>query len=176
MPAFSAAVRVTSGAGSGFAEPASPQPSRPTQANATSSAADLLNRWIIPLEHQSDYLTLHNGQKIRFPFRLMLIVATNLDVSEVVDPAFLRRIPYKMEIGGPKPEEYRKIFKLVARNFEMEPPDEINYAAGLEFVVESRLTIVGDVLGRSLRDAGRIRHHGSRDDGLPSGWLTLPRD
>jgi hypothetical protein len=35
-------------------------------------------------------------------------------------------------------------------------PDEINYAAGLEFVVESRLTIVGDVLGRSLRDAGRL--------------------
>ena len=35
-------------------------------------------------------------------------------------------------------------------------PDEINYAAGLEFVVESRLTIVGDILGRSLRDAGRL--------------------
>ena len=35
-------------------------------------------------------------------------------------------------------------------------PDEINYAAGVEFVVEPRLTIVGDVLGRSLRDAGRL--------------------
>jgi hypothetical protein len=35
-------------------------------------------------------------------------------------------------------------------------PDEFNYAAGLEFVVESRLTIVGDVLGRTLRDAGRL--------------------
>ncbi len=35
-------------------------------------------------------------------------------------------------------------------------PDELNYAAGLEFVVESRLTIVGDVLGRTLRDAGRL--------------------
>jgi hypothetical protein len=35
-------------------------------------------------------------------------------------------------------------------------PDEINYAAGVELVVESRLTIVGDVLGRSLRDAGRL--------------------
>ena len=39
---------------------------------------------------------------------------------------------------------------------EVPLPDEINYAAGLEFVVESRLTIVGDVLGRSLRDAGRL--------------------
>jgi hypothetical protein len=35
-------------------------------------------------------------------------------------------------------------------------PDELNYAAGLEYVVESRLTIVGDILGRSLRDAGRL--------------------
>ena len=35
-------------------------------------------------------------------------------------------------------------------------PDEFNYAAGVEFVVESRLTVVGDILGRSLRDAGRL--------------------
>jgi len=35
-------------------------------------------------------------------------------------------------------------------------PDEINYAAGAEFVVESRLTVVGDVLGRVLRHAGRL--------------------
>jgi hypothetical protein len=35
-------------------------------------------------------------------------------------------------------------------------PDELTYAAGLEFVVESRLTVVADVLGRSLRDAGRL--------------------
>jgi hypothetical protein len=35
-------------------------------------------------------------------------------------------------------------------------PDEINYAAGAEFVVESRLTVVGDVIGRVLRRAGRL--------------------
>ncbi len=35
-------------------------------------------------------------------------------------------------------------------------PDEINYAVGVELVAESRLTIVGDILGRSLRDAGRL--------------------
>jgi hypothetical protein len=35
-------------------------------------------------------------------------------------------------------------------------PDEFNYALGVEFVVEPRLTIVGDVLGRSLRNAGRL--------------------
>jgi hypothetical protein len=35
-------------------------------------------------------------------------------------------------------------------------PDEVNYALGLEFVVEPRLTVVADVLGRSLRNAGRL--------------------
>ena len=36
------------------------------------------------------------------------------------------------------------------------PSDELNYAAGLEFVASPRLTLVGDVVGRTLRDAGRL--------------------
>ena len=47
---------------------------------------DLLNRWIVPLETQYDYLTLHSGQKLQIPFRQMLIVSTNLTVSWVPDP------------------------------------------------------------------------------------------
>jgi hypothetical protein len=35
-------------------------------------------------------------------------------------------------------------------------PDEFNYAAGVEFVAHSRLTIIGDVLGRTLRNSGRL--------------------
>jgi hypothetical protein len=35
-------------------------------------------------------------------------------------------------------------------------PDEINYAAGLEFVAHPRITIIGDIVGRNLRDAGRL--------------------
>jgi hypothetical protein len=35
-------------------------------------------------------------------------------------------------------------------------PDEFNYAAGVEFVVEPRVTIIGDVVGRTLRNAGRL--------------------
>lgn len=34
--------------------------------------------------------------------------------------------------------------------------DEFNYTAGVEFVAHPRLTIVGDLLGRTLRDAGRL--------------------
>ncbi|HEY7501406.1 MAG TPA: hypothetical protein VH740_22990 [Vicinamibacterales bacterium] len=35
-------------------------------------------------------------------------------------------------------------------------PDELNYAAGIEFVLEPRITVIGDVVGRNLRDAGRL--------------------
>jgi hypothetical protein len=35
-------------------------------------------------------------------------------------------------------------------------PDEFNYAAGLEFVVEPRVTVIGDIVGRTLRNAGRL--------------------
>jgi hypothetical protein len=35
-------------------------------------------------------------------------------------------------------------------------PDELNYAAGVEFVLEPRVTVIADVVGRNLRDAGRL--------------------
>jgi outer membrane putative beta-barrel porin/alpha-amylase len=35
-------------------------------------------------------------------------------------------------------------------------PDEFNYAAGVELVVEPRITVIGDVVGRTLRNAGRL--------------------
>ena len=68
--------------------------------------AELLNRWIIPLEHQVDHLTLAAGQKIEVPFRLMLIVATNLAVADVADPAFLRRMGYRVHIKTPDAKTY----------------------------------------------------------------------
>jgi hypothetical protein len=75
---------------------------------------DLLNRWIIPLEHQVDYLALHTGQKIQVPFRLMLIVATNLALEAVTDPAFLRRMGYRLYLGKPSTEQYSRIFESYA--------------------------------------------------------------
>lgn len=35
-------------------------------------------------------------------------------------------------------------------------PDELSYAAGIEFAASPRITLLGDVLGRSLRDIGRL--------------------
>jgi predicted ATPase with chaperone activity len=74
---------------------------------------ELLNRWIVPLERRTDFLTLHTGKKFEVPFDELIIFSTNIDPKELVDEAFLRRIRYKIEIGHPTSEEYGAIFKSV---------------------------------------------------------------
>jgi energy-coupling factor transporter ATP-binding protein EcfA2 len=71
---------------------------------------DLLNRWIIPLEERIDYLTLHTGKKFAIPFDPLVVFATNLDPAGLVDEAFLRRIRYKIYIGEPSIDMYKRIF------------------------------------------------------------------
>jgi MoxR-like ATPase len=71
----------------------------------------LINRWITPLEHQVDYLALHTGQKVQVPVRLQLVLATNLEEKAVTDPAFLRRLGYRLYLGAPTPEQYGRIFE-----------------------------------------------------------------
>jgi hypothetical protein len=75
---------------------------------------ELLNRWIIPLEHRIDYLTLQTGQKIQVPLLQMLIIATNLELGAVTDPAFLRRMGYRLYLGEPTREHYVQIFERYA--------------------------------------------------------------
>jgi predicted ATPase with chaperone activity len=71
---------------------------------------DLLNRWIVPLEKRIDFLTLHTGGKFPVPFDCLLIMATNLEPSQLVEEAFLRRIHYKIQIEGPQKDQYAEIF------------------------------------------------------------------
>ena len=72
---------------------------------------ELLNRWIIPLENRIDYLTLHTGQKIQVPFLQSVIIATNLDPDHVTDPAFLRRMGYRLCLDAPSPERIAVILE-----------------------------------------------------------------
>jgi SpoVK/Ycf46/Vps4 family AAA+-type ATPase len=72
---------------------------------------DLLNRWIVPLEKGTDYLTLHTGQKFEIPFETLILFSTNLNPQDLVDEAFLRRIRHKIEVPDPSPAEFREIFR-----------------------------------------------------------------
>jgi len=72
---------------------------------------DLLNRWIVPLESRVDYLTLKTGQKFEIPFDVLIVFATNLNPSDLVDEAFLRRIRYKVFADSPTPADFTAIFQ-----------------------------------------------------------------
>jgi AAA domain (dynein-related subfamily) len=90
------------------------------------SPEQLLNRFITPMEHQIDYLTLATGQKIQVPLRQVLIIATNLSLERVTDPAFLRRMGYRLLLSAPTPEQYAQIFRAYA--------ERVGVAAGPEII------------------------------------------
>jgi predicted ATPase with chaperone activity len=73
---------------------------------------DLLNWWMVPLESGVEALTLQSGEKLEMPFFPLIIFATNLRPSELVDEAFLRRIQYKIYAENPTAEDYIRIFQL----------------------------------------------------------------
>jgi predicted ATPase with chaperone activity len=73
----------------------------------------LLNRWIVPLDRHIDFMTLHTGMKFVIPFDMLVIFATNLNPTDLLDEAFLRRISYKIQMDRPSDEEYLQIFKAV---------------------------------------------------------------
>lgn len=78
------------------------------------STRDLLNRWIFPLERRIDFLNTPGGKKVQVPFDQFVIFATNLAPKELVDEAFLRRIPYKIEMVNPTEAEFRQMFETMA--------------------------------------------------------------
>jgi hypothetical protein len=75
---------------------------------------ELLNRWIVPLEKRYDFLNLPNGKKIKVPFDQLIIFSTNLEPRDLVDEAFLRRIPYKIEVSDPTEAEFHRLFEILA--------------------------------------------------------------
>lgn len=86
--------------------------------------AELLNRWIVPLENRHDFLTLPTGKKIQIPFEQMIIFSTNLKPESLVDEAFLRRVPYKILVDNPTEDEYRSLVVEVAKQLGFEPMPE----------------------------------------------------
>jgi len=57
-------------------------------------------------------LTLSTGKKIQVPFEQLIIFSTNLEPSDLVDEAFLRRIPYKIEVGDPDTREFCRLAEI----------------------------------------------------------------
>jgi hypothetical protein len=102
----------------------------------------------VPLEMRHDFLTLPTGKKLQVPFDQLVIFSTNLEPRELVDEAFLRRIPFKIEIGDPSEEEFHVLFRLYAKSF------------GCEY----RAEVIDDLLRRHYRETKRhLRRCHARD-------------
>lgn len=86
------------------------------------SPAEILNRWIVPMERHVDYLSFQAGGKMTVPFEAFLIFSTNLKPESLGDEAFLRRIQYKMFLRSPKAPEFIQIFERFAAIRELQCP------------------------------------------------------
>ncbi|MBU1411412.1 ATPase [Myxococcota bacterium] len=92
------------------------------------SPRELLNRWIVPLESEVDYLSMHTGKKLQVPFDVFVVFSTNLEPRELVDEAFLRRVGYKLEVGRPDEGVYSEIFRKECLKRQIPwDPDMVEY-------------------------------------------------
>jgi energy-coupling factor transporter ATP-binding protein EcfA2 len=71
---------------------------------------EILNRWIVPLDRRIDYLTLHTGTSVPVPFDVSVVFSSNLSPSTLADPAFVRRLGYKIFVGEMSVDDYRRVF------------------------------------------------------------------
>ena len=100
---------------------------------------ELLNRWIVPLEKRYDYLNTSNGKKVQVPFDQLVIFSTNLEPKDLVDDAFLRRIPYKIEVPNPSIENFVKLFEIMCRVMKFEfKPELIKYLLQTHYMPVNR--------------------------------------
>jgi predicted ATPase with chaperone activity len=83
------------------------------------SVEELLNRWIVPLDKGYDFLSLPSGKTIQVPFDQMLVFSTNMQPRDLADEAFLRRIPYKIDIGDPPESHFRELMQREAKNMNV---------------------------------------------------------
>lgn len=80
----------------------------------------LLNRWVVPMDRRIDFLKLHTGQSFQIPFDQLLVFSTNLSPRDLMDPAFLRRLPYKIHVHGPTTTDFARLLTAKARQHGIE--------------------------------------------------------
>jgi hypothetical protein len=119
----------------------------------------IMNRWIVPMDRQVDYLSLHTGNKFRVPFDVNLVFSTNLQPSALADEAFLRRLGYKIYVGPVDAADYSGIFRQECDRLGIPFTPE-----GLAYVLQRHereqrpllACLPRDLLGQ-LRDQARFR-------------------
>jgi hypothetical protein len=110
----------------------------------------------------------------------LVIFSTNMEPEDLMDPAFLRRIPYKIEVAGPSIELYKRIFEKECVRQGLTAPselygfivDKITKGKGLELAAYQPRFIVDQVVA-TCRFMGQPTHFQPRfiDYALDNLWV-----
>jgi predicted ATPase with chaperone activity len=113
------------------------------------SPTELLNRWIMAMERGRDNLLLRTGESIDVPFKITLLLSTNLNPADLADAAFLRRIPYKAYIPATTAEQFSEILRKVSAEYGANYT-EANLKAAVAAVDKAATTGLSGSLARDL--------------------------
>ncbi len=102
------------------------------------STDELLNRWIVPMEAGHDYAVLPSGRQVQLPFDQLLIFSTNIAPQSLCDEAFLRRIPYKIEVFDPTELQFRQLFNALVQQYDVNTDPEV-----LDYLIEYHYKRIG---------------------------------
>ncbi len=128
------------------------------------SPEELLNRWIVPLDRKTDFLTLGGGTKFEMPFDVLVVFATNLDPAQLADEAFLRRIQNKIKVDPLSPPEFHDVFRLVCERHNLQYEQS---------VIDHVINLLRNEFGQPLRpcypvDLVNLVLAASRYEGVPA--------
>ena len=160
--------------------------------------AEVLNRWIVPMERKIDFLSFRSGGKMAVPFDAFLVFSTNLNPERLGDEAFLRRIQYKMLLRGPSEEEFEEIFRrfcsakkltcpgalvsyLLERHYaptrkpmrRCHPRDILSHAIDLIHFEKLPYALNEDVIDRAFESC--FVQDAEEEDGTYTPVLTMPK-
>lgn len=85
-----------------------------------SPAHQILNRWIVPLDRHVDHFSLHTGTSFQVPFDVLLVFSSNLSPASLDDPAFVRRLGYKVRLDALDEASYRQVFRRACQRAGVE--------------------------------------------------------
>ncbi len=90
-----------------------------------SSAHQILNRWIVPLDRHIDHLSLRTGLSFQVPFDMLVIFSSNLSPASLDDPAFVRRLGYKVRLDALDEASYRRVFRQACERAGVEHDEAV---------------------------------------------------
>ncbi|MCK5355546.1 MAG: hypothetical protein KAJ63_10545 [Methyloprofundus sp.] len=137
---------------------------------------ELLNRWIVPMEEHTDYLSLSTGLQFPVPFNTVLIFSTNLHPLELADEAFLRRLGYKIHFEPIDEQKYTLIWSNIVKERELSEEKGILDCLFMAYQQNKRVLLPchpRDLIGLALDMAAFKNNKGHLTiDNIKLAWKT----